>query len=98
LSFVVQAGGDETVDELCDRFRDTLDEGCTVAPDTPVVCDVAGLGPADLATIHALARLQLLARRRGRSIKLRGPSRFLLELIELVGLGESLRADRNPPG
>jgi anti-anti-sigma regulatory factor len=50
-----------------------------------LVCDV-GAAVADAATLHALAALQLLARRRGCRLRLRNPSRELLDLIELAGL------------
>jgi anti-anti-sigma regulatory factor len=39
-----------------------------------------------LATVDALARLQLAARRRGCELRLRGLPRELRELIELAGL------------
>ena len=45
---------------------------------------------ADMTLVDALARLQLAARRRGRSIRLREPCQELCELLELVGLTEVL--------
>jgi anti-anti-sigma regulatory factor len=39
-----------------------------------------------LATVDALARLQLAAKRRGLQLRLPGPQRELHELIELAGL------------
>jgi ABC-type transporter Mla MlaB component len=53
-----------------------------------LVCDVGGLAHADAATVDALARLQLAARRLGWSIRLRNASDELRELLELMGLGE----------
>ena len=50
-----------------------------------LACDVGRLG-ADLATVDALARLQLLARRRGCHLELLGASRELRDLLELAGL------------
>lgn len=44
-------------------------------------------GAADLALVDALARLQLVAHRLGRSIAVRDPDGRLAELIELTGLG-----------
>ena len=41
---------------------------------------------ADLSAVDALARMELEARRRGGSIRLRNPCPQLLELLELVGL------------
>jgi hypothetical protein len=57
-----------------------------------IVCDVAALA-ADLATIGALARLQLGARRCGFEIVLRGSSRELRDLLALAGLERSLRVE-----
>jgi anti-anti-sigma regulatory factor len=57
-----------------------------------IVCDV-GILAADVTTIDALARLQLIARRLGRELRLRGASRELVELLELCGVGEILRVE-----
>jgi anti-anti-sigma regulatory factor len=54
-----------------------------------VVLDVSKL-PCDLATVDALARLQLTLRREGRELVLVGRSPELCELIELAGLTEVL--------
>ena len=42
--------------------------------------------PLDLEVVDALARLQLAARRAGRSIRLVNPSQELRDLLELAGL------------
>jgi hypothetical protein len=52
----------------------------------------AGPLPAEIATVDALARLALLARRNGVVIQLRRVSPELRELIELVGLSRTLAA------
>jgi len=52
---------------------------------------VAGLTDADLATIEALARIQLIARRLGITVELRGAPSELRELLSLAGLEEVLR-------
>jgi anti-anti-sigma regulatory factor len=44
------------------------------------------VGTVSLATVDALARLQLAARRRGLELRVRGSQRELRELIELAGL------------
>jgi len=54
----------------------------------------AGPLPAEIATVDALARLTLLARRHGAVIHLRGVSPELRELIELTGLGRVLSLPR----
>jgi ABC-type transporter Mla MlaB component len=51
-----------------------------------VVCDLGGWGRADLGTVDALARLHLLARRRGRRLRLRQVPPELADLIRLTGL------------
>jgi hypothetical protein len=46
----------------------------------------AGPLPAEIATVDALSRLALLARRNGAVIQLRGVSPELRDLIDLAGL------------
>jgi ABC-type transporter Mla MlaB component len=59
--------------------------------DTSVVdLDVSWLVRPDLAAVDALARLQLAAARCGRSLCLYGADRGLVELLEFVGLGQTL--------
>ncbi len=55
---------------------------------SPPLIDVRVYGRPDLATIDALARLQLMARRRGGSIRLCGACPELVELLSLAGLQE----------
>ena len=54
-----------------------------------LLCDVSD-EPADIGTVDLLARLQLVARRYGCQIRLRGVSPELRELIEFAGLDEVL--------
>ena len=58
----------------------------------PLTCDVTGVSHPDAITLDALARLQLMARRHGRTIVLRGACEELRELIRLVGLVDELPA------
>lgn len=58
--------------------------------DRPVHMDVSWLVTADLSAVDALARLQLVAGRCGRSLRLHGADRHLAELVELAGLREAL--------
>jgi ABC-type transporter Mla MlaB component len=51
--------------------------------------DVARVAP-DAATLDALARLALIARRNGCGLRVRHAPEQLLELIELAGLSEVL--------
>jgi ABC-type transporter Mla MlaB component len=55
-----------------------------------VTCDVGALSDPDPAAIDALARLQLTARRMGRSVRLRHVQTKLADLLELTGLCEEL--------
>ena len=55
-------------------------------PPLTIVCEIAGPGAADLATLEALARLALEARRLGLELRLRSVSSDLRELITLAGL------------
>jgi hypothetical protein len=52
------------------------------------VIEAGALTNPDLATVEAVASLQLSARRLGCSMRLRHPPRELLELLALVGLGD----------
>jgi ABC-type transporter Mla MlaB component len=63
------------------------------APTEIVVCDVRG-AEADAATVDALARLQLAAKRVGRRVRLRNASADLLELVAFMGLADVLPEER----
>jgi len=70
---------------LCDRVCALLGRsGADVA-----VCDVAGVDP-DAATVDALARLQLGARRYGCRVRLRNASDELRDLVAFMGLRDVL--------
>ncbi len=62
------------------------------AHQTAIVVDVSALAP-DAVTVDALARLELAARRVGRSLLLRDPSDDLRKLIAFVGLNDVLRLE-----
>jgi ABC-type transporter Mla MlaB component len=75
----------EDIPGLCDRV-------CALfAEHAPRVafCDVATVAP-DAVTLEALARLQLVARRRGCQVRLRDASPALLELVAFTGLTDVL--------
>jgi ABC-type transporter Mla MlaB component len=65
---------------LCKRVCAALRESGAV-----VACDVASVLP-DAATIDALARLQLAARKRGCCVRLLNASAELLDLVDFMGL------------
>jgi ABC-type transporter Mla MlaB component len=76
---------------LCARVCALLEaSGARVA-----VCDVRGVA-ADAATIDALLRLQLAARRHGCLVRLRHASAELRELVAFLGLRDVL-PERDPP-
>jgi ABC-type transporter Mla MlaB component len=64
--------------------------GCHSAGDGAVDLDVSWLVPADIGAVDALARLHVVAARRGCRLRLHGADRGLAELVELVGLGDVL--------
>ena len=58
-----------------------------------LLCQVGGVA-ADAVAVDALARLALAARRARCEVRLRGASAELLELVELIGLGDVLRCEK----
>ena len=50
------------------------------------MCDVGELTVPDVSTVDALARLGLVARRRGLEVRLSRASPRLIELLALIGL------------
>ncbi len=67
--------------DLCARADTELDH----APGT-LVCDARRVDQPDLATVEAVARLALTARRRGRDVRIEGSPRGLVDLLDLCGL------------
>ena len=67
-----------------------MGSGIVRGDQTIILYDLARLADADIATVDALARLALRARRMGCAVSLRDPSTELLELVGLAGLGEVL--------
>ena len=65
-------------------------EAIRLADGEQVVCDVAALVDPDAATVDALARLQLTARRLGRRLQLRWACQDLQALLAMMGLSEVL--------
>ena len=68
---------------LCRRASLLLDRSSA----GELVCDVGGIS-ADAVAVEALARLQLVARRRGCRTRLHDASEELLALRDLMGLRE----------
>jgi ABC-type transporter Mla MlaB component len=55
-----------------------------------VTCDVAGLIATDAATVDALCRMRVAARRNSSRLLLRHAPQGLLDLLELTGLCDAL--------
>ena len=85
-AMVLPAVNPSDVPALSERLRALLEDGAC----DQVVCDVAGLTNADAGSVHALARLQLTARRLGSEMRLQNASRELQELIHVMGLCEAV--------
>jgi hypothetical protein len=62
-----------------------------------VICDVAGVVRPDVVTVEALARLHLLARRRGWRLVVSGAGPALLQLVNLLGLADALSESGRQP-
>ncbi|MCX5194825.1 STAS domain-containing protein [Streptomyces sp. NBC_00249] len=79
---------------LCAR----VSEACRDGP-AHVVCDVRAVTEPGLATVDALARMALTARRHGTPFRVTGADGRLLALLRLVGLVELLgeTEEREPP-
>jgi hypothetical protein len=67
---------------LCNLIHVLLEDGDAEV----VVCDLAALIDPDAATVDALARLQLTARRLGGEVRVRHACDELQDLIALMGL------------
>ena len=88
---VVIAGpvGSAQAPALCARVREVLAGGADV------VCDLGALTRPDLGTVDALARVALVARRRGCGLGLRRAAPELRELLALAGLAEIVPCERS---
>lgn len=82
---VVDVGDGVTVADVR-RIRQDLCDVLERDGSATVLCDLGAVDVVDAGTIEAVARLTLTARRQGRSIRVRGAPRALLDLLELVGL------------
>ena len=81
--------------------RPTVCGARLTAPVDPriVDVDVSWMVPADLCGVEVLARLQLIALRRGCWLELHGVGGGLAELLEFCGLGDVVHVCRScPPG
>jgi ABC-type transporter Mla MlaB component len=92
-STIVFAVGGRIARADVQRLDDALAAVLTQANPDVVICDVGALVEPDAAAVDALAQLQLTARRRGSTIRLRHASPELCELIAFMGLSEPLSSE-----
>jgi hypothetical protein len=71
----------EDVPALCAELAEHYRRGAAA-----VECDVGAITEPGLATLDALARLALTARRHGRTLRIRGAGPRLTALLDLTGL------------
>ena len=83
----------DAVAELCERVRIFVESRATM----PVVCDVSAITAPDATSLEALARVQLVARRAGTPVGLRGAPAALLDLLALAGLAEVVVIEPRDP-
>jgi len=74
------------VEAVCERVLVLLEDSNA----DQIVCDVSALVDRDAVAVEALARLQLLARRRGRRMRIRNACGELQGLLTLAGLRDVL--------
>jgi ABC-type transporter Mla MlaB component len=91
-SIVFAVGGRITRADV-PRLNDALATLLEHADVGVVICDVGALVRPDAIAVDALAHLQLTARRRGCTIRLRHASPELCELIAFMGLSEPLNSE-----
>jgi ABC-type transporter Mla MlaB component len=83
----------DAVAGLCAHVRALLQD-----PAVPLVtCDFSGVARPDAVTLEAIARMQLTARRMGRSIRLSRSCPELRALLALAGLTDVVPGDEVTP-
>lgn len=85
------------IPKLCDRLRTLAEEEGDGGAADLLVCDASALTDANAATVDALARLQLAARRLGREVRIEHASERLRGLLTLLGLSGAVGCDPDPP-
>jgi ABC-type transporter Mla MlaB component len=78
---------------LCARARGELEDSAA----GHLVCDVSGLDEVDAVVVDALARVQLIVRRLGGTLELRGADVELVALLAWMGLERVLCGDDPVP-
>ncbi len=88
------------VPDLCARLERALTApgGAAPAPGAVADCDVGGVVRPDLALVDAVARLAVVARRSGHTLRLRRVPPDLRALLDLVGLADVVGLAEEPGG
>lgn len=86
------------VADLCVELERALADpgGAAPVPGAAVDCDVGGVTRPDLTLVEAVARLALVARRSGRTLRLRRVPPELRSLLDLVGLADVVALEEGP--
>ncbi|MGW6864814.1 STAS domain-containing protein [Streptomyces sp. NPDC054901] len=92
---VVQVAGEMDLDHAR-HLRAELEAALGRAREE-VVVDLSGLAFCDSSGLNALLAARLQAEELGRVLRLAGPSRQMLRLLEMTGARELFRIDAQPP-
>ncbi|MGW4835981.1 STAS domain-containing protein [Streptomyces globisporus] len=86
------------VPDLCAELERALagPRGAALTPGAVVDCDVGGMIRPDLTAVEAVARLGLVARRAGHTLRLRRVPPELRALLDLVGLADVVTLEEGP--
>ncbi|MDX2920438.1 MULTISPECIES: STAS domain-containing protein [Streptomyces] len=86
------------VPDLCAELERALagPRGAALTPGAAVDCDVGGVIRPDLTAVEAVARLGLVARRAGHTLRLRRVPPELRALLDLVGLADVVALEEGP--
>ncbi|MGW8491324.1 STAS domain-containing protein [Streptomyces sp. NPDC055886] len=86
------------VPDLCAELERALagPRGAALAPGAAVDCDVGAVIRPDLTAVEAVARLGLVARRAGHTLRLRRVPPELRALLDLVGLADVVALEGEP--
>ena len=74
------------VPALCRRARALLEGGDAY----PVLCDLGTVTAPDAVVVDALARMQLIAKRSGRELRIVHAGRELRDLLDVMGLRDAV--------
>jgi ABC-type transporter Mla MlaB component len=79
------------LDLVCERAGELM----SASDGSVVVCEVGGLERSDIVAVDAIARVQVIARRLGRELRLKNATIELRDLIGLAGLDDVVALEGN---